>query len=1144
TPGIHLGFSLNADGETISLFDQNSNLLDSVTFGLQLSDFSIGRITAGGEWKLCQPTFGASNVATPTGNLHAVRINEWLASGVPPFVEDFVELYNPNPTPVDIGDCYFTDEPIGAPTLQSLPPLTFVAANSYLKFNADGSKAPRHLNFSLSADQESIGFFDPTVSSIDSVIFGPQEPGISQGRCPDGANNFVFLNTPTPGAPNACPPSPPPLTTVFNYANSWKYDASGANLGAAWKATNYDDSFWLAGPGLLGTNNSPSSIPEPILTHFPISNTKTTFYFRATIVMPTNLASVQMTYLVDDGAIFYLNGLELPFRVNMSAGAVNANTFASSTINNATYGGPLNIPVNLFLPGTNWIAVEVHQATTSSSDLIFGMKLEVTTNLSSGGGLVINEVLANNQTVAETDGTTPDWVELFNESDGTLDLSGLSLTDDVTNPRRYVFTSNTLLGAKSHFRIRFDPNQPASATNAGFGLKATGDSVYLFNSPASGGALLDYITFGLQAADFSIGRNPSGSTNWSLCLPTPNASNSVATLGDPLQLKVNEWMANPASGDDYFEIFNPDANPIKLSALWLTDDLSTPTSRMRYQISSLSYIGIGPFAFQEFKADGNPQNGANHVNFSLKAGGESVGLSQVNGTLIDGITFIAQAVGISQGRFPDGSATLANFGVSASPGEMNWLPLNNVVINEVLTHTDPPLEDAIEILNTNASSVDITGWYLSSQKQNLKKYQITNSITLLNGVFHVFYETQFNDVAIVPNNFTLNSAHGDNVYLSQAVNGVLTGYRAQVDFGAAENGVSFGRYRTSVGTEEFVAMSQRTFGADNPGTVTQFRAGGGKTNAYPLVGPVVISEIMYQPPTLGTNDNTRDEFIEVQNITATAVTLFDTNNPTNHWRIRGGVDFDFPASVTLGATNTLLIVGFDPVNDPTSLAAFKSAYGISNSIAILGPWIGKLGNTNESISLEKPDAVQLPPHPDAGFVPYVLLEKIAYTNGPPWPGAAANGNSLQRVSLTGYGNDPTNWVAAAPTPSPTGNADTDGDGLPDAWEQLHNLNPLDASDASIDTDGDGATNLQEYFSGTDPRDASSVLKLSIALMSASEAQLSFEAVANLGYTIQYRASLSTGSWLTLQTVSPEPVNRLVTITNTLTVQRFYRLTTP
>ena len=644
--------------------------------------------------------------------------------------------------------------------------------------------------------------------------------------------------------------------------------------------------------------------------------------------------------------------------------------------------------------------------------------------------------------------------------------------------------------------------------------------------------------------DYSIGRvTPTGS-NWVLCVPTPGSTNLAQNLGDVGQVKINEWMANPASGSDWFELYNPNSQPVALADYWLTDDFSTPSTRMTYLIPKLSFLGINAYAYKKFDADNNPQNGADHVNFKL-ANTESIGFSQPNGTLIDGVTFTNEVLGVSRGRFPDGSANIASFNISQSPGDLNWLPLNNLVIHEVLTHTDPPLEDAIEILNTNAASVNITGWFLSDSKNNLKRYPITNAITIPPGAFRVFYETQFNDTSAPFYAFSLSSAHGDQVYLSAATNGVLTGYRAQVVFDAAENGVSFGRYRRSDGEYDFVAMSAHTFGMDNPATVAEFRTGTGLANAYPKVGPVVVSEIMYQPPLLGTNDNTRDEFIELRNISAGAVPLFDVAYPTNRWRLRGAVDFDFPPGVTLGATGTLLVVGFDPVNDPATLAAFKSAYGVSGALTVLGPWTGKLGNTTESISLQKPDAVQLPPHTDAGFVPFIVVEKITYTNGLPWPAnVSATGRSLQRLSGTGYGNDPTNWFGANPTLVTAANGDSDGDGMPDAWEILYGLNPNNPADAALDSDGDGMTNLQEYQAGTNPLDPANRLYLFGSPATAGQVRLQFDAKSNVTYNFQNRTSLSTGVWLNLSSVPAAPSNRTIVITNTAAPLRFYRVVVP
>ena len=89
---------------------------------------------------------------------------------------------------------------------------------------------------------------------------------------------------------------------------------------------------------------------------------------------------------------------------------------------------------------------------------------------------------------------------------------------------------------------------------------------------------------------------------------------------------------------------------------------------------------------------------------------------------------------------------------------------------------------------------------------------------------------------------------------------------------------------------------QRTFGVDNPSTVTQFRTGTGRTNSYARVGPIVISEIHYHPVApLTLVENPDEEFIEVNNTAATSTPLFDPANPSNTWRLRGYTQKDVQA---------------------------------------------------------------------------------------------------------------------------------------------------------------------------------------------------------------------------------------------------------
>jgi hypothetical protein len=206
-------------------------------------------------------------------------------------------------------------------------------------------------------------------------------------------------------------------------------------------------------------------------------------------------------------------------------------------------------------------------------------------------------------------------------------------------------------------------------------------------------------------------------------------------------------------------------------------------------------------------------------------------------------------------------------------------------------------------------------------------------------------------------------------------------------------------------------MSTRTFGVDNPATTNEFRGGIGLTNAYPKVGPVVINEIMYHPAL--TNDAV--EFIELRNITAAPVPLYDPSNPANTWRVRGGVDFNFPQGTTIPPGGYLVVVSFDPSTDPAARAVFESAYGAG--ITLAGPYSGKLDNSGEAVELRKPDAPQTVPGPDFGLVPYIVADRVVYSDATPWPVTPdGTGDALKKVTSILYGNEPLNWQGGAPTP--------------------------------------------------------------------------------------------------------------------------------
>ena len=332
-------------------------------------------------------------------------------------------------------------------------------------------------------------------------------------------------------------------------------------------------------------------------------------------------------------------------------------------------------------------------------------------------------------------------------------------------------------------------------------------------------------------------------------------------------------------------------------------------------------------------------------------------------------------------------------GGTPEAGDTPAIAVVPVLVNEVLSQTDLPDVDMIELLNTNAVAADISGWFLSDDFEEPKKFRIPDGTVIAPGGYITFDESQFND-PLSATSFGFSSL-GDEAYLFSGDGTNITGYFHGFEFGPADNGVSFIRHLDSRAMEHFVASSNNTFDA---------------ANAYPEVGPLVISEIMYRPPEYGDGaDNSVEEFVEIHNITDDTLPLYSVDAPENTWRMRGDVDFDFPANQSLAPSAFALLVSFNTTNTPV-LNAFRSRYNLSPSIAIYGPYEGTLINEGGDVRLLRPGAPILD---DLGnfVVPYVQVDGIDYSPTEPWPLAANGiGASLQRKVLSDFGNDPINWA--------------------------------------------------------------------------------------------------------------------------------------
>lgn len=476
-----------------------------------------------------------------------------------------------------------------------------------------------------------------------------------------------------------------------------------------------------------------------------------------------------------------------------------------------------------------------------------------------------------------------------------------------------------------------------------------------------------------------------------------------------------------------------------------------------------------------------------------------------------GFSLVPKQSGVSQA--PDnGTDWRASALPGGSPGADDPSPnIAPIVITELLTHTDPPQKDAIELYNPTGTNVNVSGWYLTDSASTPKKYRIPNSSVLSAGGRLFFNDDQFNAGTNGNVAFSLSST-GEEAYLVSGTNGQLTGYSHGFGFGAAFNGVSFGRYVNSVGEEFLPMQTSITLGA---------------ANSSPRIGPIVFNEIHYHPAP------EEDEFIELLNISDGFVPLFDPANRTNTWKLNG-LAYTFPINVTLGPSELLLLVTSDP-------AVFRTKYNVPSGVQILGPVSGTLQDSGERLTLDAPDT------PNAGVAPYVTMEEVRYNDKAPWPPAAdGSGPSLQRLSALAFGSDPINWTAASPTPGRLSeNADSDADGLPDWWEIAYGTN-WKVPDAGADPDHDGLTNWQEFLAGTHPNNPTSSLKLDAFIASPGLVTLQFFATSNRTYSVLYKDSLSAPAWFKLSDVEAQSTNRIespLDLTGILT-NRFYRLVTP
>jgi hypothetical protein len=298
-------------------------------------------------------------------------------------------------------------------------------------------------------------------------------------------------------------------------------------------------------------------------------------------------------------------------------------------------------------------------------------------------------------------------------------------------------------------------------------------------------------------------------------------------------------------------------------------------------------------------------------------------------------------------------AWAASAHIGGSPGRMDPAPvdrLGNIVINEFLANTDPPIEDFIELYNHSNVAVDLSGAWLTDDRDT-NKFRIPNGTTISPRGYVSYNQTTLG--------FSLSSG-GERIYL---VNSNQTRVIDVHPFEGQASGVSSGRFPN--GSPGFQELTTRT-----PGFA----------NSSPVRRPIVISEIMYNPIT--SDDD--DEYVELHNRSGGAVNL-------SNWRFADGINYTIPDGTVIPANGYLAVA--------KNIDRLRARHAHLNTTNSVGDYGGTLANGGERLALAMPEYFTIT---NGGSVitdaVYVVVSEVVYQDGGRWGRwSDGGGSSLELI---------------------------------------------------------------------------------------------------------------------------------------------------
>lgn len=477
---------------------------------------------------------GAGNGGTSVNSKGSIRINEFMASngGFLPDdtgeYSDWIELHNPTDHPIALTGLGLSDDKT---SVKWFLPDVSLNAGGYIVLYASGkgkTGGTFHTNFKLTASAGGIYLSDSSGHIIDSVEYKDQAQDISMGRSIENPKEWMLFDKPTPGFSN---------------------DEAGF---AAFEQSRYAGETSLIITEVMASNKITIADNKGSYSDYiEIFNAGDKAINLAGFGLTDNPSKLlawrfpDVTIQPGEHLLVFASGKDV-IDTDVAAGYIHTNFRVAAYEETIVLSNPLglildsvtvsesqsDISYSRVYLGDNSYSDEwekTSRATPGYQNSQQGYEQFLAANPIAFGPIIISEVMASNsEYVKESDGGTYDWIELYNQSEQSVNLLGYGLTDNPGNPAKWRMPDVTLAPGEYKVVLASGLNVKKNYIHTNFKLSASGDVLALFDAE---GVLQDKYIVEPVPHGVSIGRVQGESGIFYFEKPTPGAANTSPSSG-------------------------------------------------------------------------------------------------------------------------------------------------------------------------------------------------------------------------------------------------------------------------------------------------------------------------------------------------------------------------------------------------------------------------------------------------------------------------------------------------------------------------------------------------------------------------------------------------------------------------------------